>query len=302
MKTKLLVLSVLLAPGLVLAGTPINETRPVDARARIDVSNIKGAVNISAWDKNEVGITGTLGDGAKRLAIDGGGSALTIRVEGPDRNKGGWLDWGSDSSMQETILNLKVPRAASLEVGVVSAEIAIADTAGGEMQVDSVSGRMRLSGVQSPRLRLESVSGDVEFDGKADDATIETVSGDVVARGIGGRTRVETVSGNLRVTASTALKSTEASSVSGDIEISGALDKGGRIEIETMSGDVRVNLPASVSARIEAESFSGTLRSDFGSVSKPEHGPGSSLNARAGDGDGEISIDSFSGDVTIRRE
>lgn len=302
MKTTLLVLSVLLAPGLVLAGTPINETRQVDARARIDVSNIKGAVNISAWDRNEVGITGTLGDGAKRLAIDGGGSALTIRVEGPDRNKGGWLDWGSDSSMQETILNLKVPRAASLEVGVVSAEIAIADTAGGEMQVDSVSGRMRLSGVQSPRLRLESVSGDVEFDGKADDATIETVSGDVVARGIGGRTRVETVSGNLRVTASTALKNTEASSVSGDIEISGALDKGGRIEIETMSGDVRVNLPASVSAKIEAESFSGTLRSDFGSVSKPEHGPGSSLNARAGDGDGDISIDSFSGDVTIRRE
>lgn len=301
MKTKLLILSVLLAPGLVLAGTPINETRQVDARARIDVSNVKGAVNISAWDKNEVGITGTLGEGAKRLAIDGGGSALTIRVEGPDR-KGGWLDWGSDSSMQETVLNLKVPRAASLEVGVVSAEIAIADTAGGELQVDSVSGRMRLSGVQSPRLRLESVSGDIEFDGKADDAAIETVSGDVIARGIGGRTRVETVSGNLRVTASAPLKNTEASSVSGDIEISGALDKGGRIEVETMSGDVRVNLPASVSAKIEAESFSGTLRSDFGSVSKPEHGPGSSLDARAGDGDGEISVDSFSGDVTIRRE
>lgn len=301
MKTKLLILSVLCAPGLVLAGTPINETREVDARVRIDVSNVKGAVNVSAWDRNEVGITGTLGDGAKRLAIEGGVSALTIRVEGPDRSKG-WLSWGSDSSMQETILNLKVPRAASLEIGVVSAEVAVADTVGGELQVDSVSGRIRLSSVQSPRLRLESVSGDVEFDGKADDASMETVSGDVVARGVGSRTRLETVSGTLRVSASAPLKQTEASSVSGDIEISGALDKGGRIEVETMSGDVRLNLPGSLSAKVRAESFSGTLRSDFGTVEKPEHGPGSSLDARAGAGDGEIVVDSFSGDVTIRRE
>lgn len=301
MKTKLLFLSVLLAPGLVLAGTPINETRSVDARARIDVSNVKGAVNVSAWDKNEVGITGTLGEGAKRLAIDGGGGALSIRVEGPDRSKG-FLGWGSDASMQESVLNIKVPRAASLEVGVVSAEVAVADLAGGELQIDSVSGRIRVSAVQTPRLRLESVSGDVEFDGKADEASMETVSGDVVARGVGGRTRLETVSGNLRVAAAAPLRQTEASSVSGDIEISGALDKGGRVEVETMSGDVRLNLPASLSAKVRAESFSGTLRSDFGTVEKPEFGPGSSLNARAGDGDGEVSVDSFSGDVTIRRE
>ncbi|GMV30844.1 MAG: hypothetical protein AMXMBFR59_29690 [Rhodanobacteraceae bacterium] len=301
MKMKLLALSVLLAPGLVLAGTPINETREVDARARIDVSNVKGAVNVSAWDKNEVGITGTLGDGAKRLAIEGGGDSLTIRVEGPGNSRG-WLSWGSDSSMQESVLNLKVPRGASLDVGVVSAEVAVAGTVGGELEVDSVSGRIRLSAVESPRLRLESVSGDVEFDGKADDASIETVSGDVVARGLGSRTRLETVSGGLRVVASAPLRQTEASSVSGDIDISGALDRNGRIEIETMSGDVRLNLPASVSAKIRAESFSGTLRTDFGTVSKPDHGPGSNLDVSVGGGDGEISVDSFSGDVTIRRE
>ncbi len=300
MKIKLLALSVLFAPGLALAGTPINETRDVDANARIDISNVKGAVNVSAWDKNQVVITGSLGEGVKRLAIDGGGSLLSVRVEGPDKSKG-WL-WGSDSAMQETVLNLKVPRAAALELGVVSAEVAIADTVGGEVQVDSVSGRIRLSAVQSPHLRLESVSGDIEFDGKADKVSIETVSGDVVARGVGSATRMETVSGNLRVVASAPLRQTEASSVSGDIEISGALERGGRIEIETMSGDVRLSLPASVSTKIRAESFSGTLRSDFGTVRKPEHGPGSSLEATAGGGDGDVSVDSFSGDVTIRRE
>lgn len=300
MNTQLLFLGLLLAPGLALAGTPINETRSVDAGARIDISNVKGAVTVSAWDKNEVGITGSLGEGAKRLAVEGGGSSLSVRVEGPDRK--GMLSWGSDSSMQETILNLKVPRGASLEVGVVSAEVAVSELSGGQLQVDSVSGRIRVSAVTSPRLRLESVSGDVEFDGKAEDSSIETVSGDVTARGVSGRTRLETVSGKLKIVAAAPLKQTEASSVSGDIEITGGLDKGGRIEIETMSGDVRLGLPGSLSATIEAESFSGTLRSDFGTVQKPEHGPGSSLRVKVGDGDGEISLDSFSGDVTIRKE
>lgn len=300
MNTQLLFLGLLLAPGLALAGTPINETRSVDAGARIEISNVKGAVTVSAWDKNEVGITGSLGEGAKRLAVEGGGGSLSVRVEGPDRK--GMLSWGSDSSMQETILNLKVPRGASLEVGVVSAEVAVSELSGGQLQVDSVSGRIRVSAVTSPRLRLESVSGDVEFDGKAEDSSIETVSGDVTARGVSGRTRLETVSGKLQIVAAAPLKQTEASSVSGDIEITGGLDKGGRIEIETMSGDVRLGLPGSLSATIEAESFSGTLRSDFGTVQKPEHGPGSSLRVKVGDGDGEISLDSFSGDVTIRKE
>lgn len=298
MNMKPLVLSVLLAPGLALAGTPINETREVDATARIDVSNVKGAVNVSAWDKNEVAISGTLGDGAKRLAIDGGRGSLSIRVEGPDKSRG----WGSDTSMQETILDLKVPRAAALEIGVVSAEVAVNDTSGGNVQVDSVSGRIRLASVQSPRLRLESVSGDIDFQGRSDDASIETVSGDMIVRGVGGRTRAETVSGSMRINAASPFKQFDASSVSGDMEITGALASGGRVEIETMSGDVRLNLPAAVSAKITAESFSGTLRSDFGTVRKPDRGPGTSLDASAGSGDGEISVDSFSGDVTIRKE
>lgn len=301
MKTKLLVLGVLLAPGFALAGTPIDETRSVDARARIEVHNVKGAVNIVAWDKSEVAISGTLGDGARRLAVDGGGGSLSIRVEGQDKSKG-WFNWGSDSSMQETILNIKVPRAATLDVGVVSAAVAVSELSGGEVQVDSVSGRVRVSAVTTPRLRLESVSGDVEFDGKSDNTSIESVSGDIVARGVGSRNRYETVSGSIRIGAVAPIKQAEASTVSGDIEITGALDSGGRIELESMSGDVRLNFPANLSARIEAESFSGDLRSDFGEVEKPEHGPGSSLKAKAGDGDGEISIDSFSGNVTIRRQ
>lgn len=300
MKAKFLPLIAFLAPGCVLAGTPINETRDVSADVRVDVSNVKGAVNVTAWDQGQVAISGTLGSGARRLAIDGEGGHLSVKVEGPDKGKG-LLNWGSDSSMEESVINLKVPRRASIEINVVSAEVAVSGLAGGEVQVDSVSGRVRI-GADAKRVRIDSVSGDVEFDGKAADSSIETVSGDVSARGVGGRTRFETVSGTVRVKADTPLRDASAGTVSGDIEINGDLDKGGRIHVETMSGDVRLGVPSGISARVQAESFSGTLRSDFGTVEKREHGPGSSLNVNVGDGSGNIDVNSFSGDVTIRRE
>ena len=56
------------------------------------------------------------------------------------------------------------------------------------------------------------------------------------------------------------------------------------------------------SARLRASSFSGSIRSDFGSVKEPEHGPGSSLDATSGSGDGQVKIQTFSGDIEIRRQ
>ena len=52
----------------------------------------------------------------------------------------------------------------------------------------------------------------------------------------------------------------------------------------------------------KAETFSGRIRSDFGTVEEPEHGPGRSLDATIGDGNTRVNIETFSGDITIRRD
>ena len=69
-----------------------------------------------------------------------------------------------------------------------------------------------------------------------------------------------------------------------------------------MSGDVQLQLPAATSGDLHASSFSGDLRSDFGSPTRPEHGPGSSLDVHLGDGGGKISVETFSGDLRIRKQ
>ena len=283
--------------GTAAAGTPISETRSVNADARIDVSNIKGDITVSGWDKNEVSITGTLGDGAKKLAIDGSGSSLTIKVEPPDRQ--GWFSWGSESRMGNTSLDLKVPRNAEMKIEVVSADVALSGVAGRSLNVNGVSGKLRLDS-DAKEVDVDSVSGNIELTGKAERGHLETVSGNVRARGLGGQIKFETVSGDIDAENGD-YREINAGTVSGDINLRGKPTKDARIDVETMSGDVHLYLPADIAALIHATTFSGSIRSDFGKVKEEEHGPGSSLDAQLGN-DGRVNLQTFSGDIEVRHQ
>jgi DUF4097 and DUF4098 domain-containing protein YvlB len=283
--------------GAALASTPINETRSVNADARIDVSNIKGDVTISGWDKNEVSITGTLGEGVRKLDIEGGGSSLSIKVEPPDKQ--GWFNWGSESRMGNTSLDLKVPRNAEMKIEVVSADVALSGVAGRSLSVNGVSGKLRLDS-DAKEVDVDSVSGNIELTGKAERGHLETVSGNVRARGLGGQIKFETVSGDIDAENGD-YREINAGTVSGDINLRGKPTKDARIEVETMSGDVHLYLPSDIAARIHATTFSGSIRSDFGKVKEEEHGPGSSLDAQLGN-DGRVDLQTFSGDIEVRRQ
>ena len=298
LSAQLFLIFLITSSGIALADTPINESRDVEATARVDISNVRGAVTVSAWDQARVEVTGTLGEGSKGLEITGNGSRLSIEVKGPD--DGGWFNWGSSSRMQDTILSIRVPTNAELHIDTVSAEITVTGTAGQLLAADSVSGKVRVDST-AREVEIGTVSGSVDLSGRGDSVHVETVSGDIEMRANHSRLKFETVSGN--ITAATGDYSEfTGSSVSGDISIRGNPTGNARISADTMSGDVRLDMPGELSARIDADTFSGRIRSDFGSVKEPEHGPGRSLEATVGDGSARMTIETFSGDITIRRE
>ena len=69
MKTaRILPLLLSLSIGQALADTPLNLSHDATPNARISVSNVKGSVTVTAWDRNQVQVTGRLGEGAKPLA------------------------------------------------------------------------------------------------------------------------------------------------------------------------------------------------------------------------------------------
>lgn len=284
--------------GTALADTPIRLHHDASPTARINISNVAGTVTVIGWDRNEVQVGGSLGEGSKPLVIGGSNERLTIKVEA--QGGSGWFNWRNDRKMAPTTLELHVPRAASLDVSVISAPLVIDGLAGGNIDVQSVSGKSRIN-AQTPMLKVDSVSGGVELAGHADQADLQTVSGDILAPTLGGEVKLQTVSGRIQASGGP-WRRLSLSTVSGDVLLAGRLAIDGDIDIDSMSGDVQLQLPADTSSTLRGSSFSGDLRSDFGTAQKKRHGPGSSLDVRLGDGRGRINIETFSGDLRIRKQ
>lgn len=289
---------VLAAPP-VLADTPIDQTRALAGDGTLSVSNVKGAVIIHTWDKSEVHITGTLGSNTPKLDISGDQSHLTIKVKN-NGSGGGLFNWGRDSRMGPTRLELNVPRGINLDVTVVSARIKADGLKGGTLDLDTVSGNVEVQ-ADSPAVKLNSVSGDIVLDGHAEDLDANTVSGDLRVRQVGSRASIQTVSGDIHLEGGT-LQKASLDSVSGDIEVRAGLATDTTARLHSMSGDIRLGLRGKVQATFSAKTMSGDIRSVFGKVDSSTYGPGSSLHYATDDARGDVTLESLSGDIDIRKK
>ena len=284
-------------PAAAHAVTPVSEVRPLNAQGQVSIDNTKGAVVVRVSDQSEVRINGTLGKGVERLAIEGDRNHLSIRVINPQTR--GWFGNWSGAKTGDTRLEITVPERASVEVEGVSAVTDIKGMAGRRLSVSTVSGDVQVDA--SPgEAHVDSVSGDLHLRLDTNKTRAETVSGNLDLQGrVNGEVSVGTVSGRIVLRADKP-SDVDVSAVSGDAELRTGLAPGGQLKAESTSGDLKLMLPAASSARVEASSFSGTIQSDSGSVQSPEHGPGSSLKTRIGRGDATVTLESFSGDVSVK--
>lgn len=90
--------------------------------------------------------------------------------------------------------------------------------------------------------------------------------------------------------------------VSGDLDLRLALNDDGRLNMNNMSGDMILRLPAGQQADFTAQTFSGDIRSDFGKAASVSRGPGSLLQHREGNNGAAVRLESFSGDIHLRRQ
>lgn len=272
-----------------LAGQELDQRYPLAADGLLTVVNIAGDIEITTWDREEVHLTGELGE---RSELDVRESANSLRIEVKPENRG-----RHHGNLEETDLLLRVPVAARLSVSGVSSDVTVSGSRAASLSVETVSGDVEVR-ADVERLELSSVSGDVEFSGTASRTTLESVSGDIEVEGLAGDLETSLVSGDLELRGGRFNRG-KFESVSGTLEIELELEPGGRLSVESMSGDVVLRLPAGQSAEFEAQSFSGDIRSRFGSSKRQSRGPGSQLRHVAGDGGASIRVESFSGDIEI---
>lgn len=274
-----------------LAATPIDQTRPLDPRGRVEIDNLKGRVEVRAWDRPEVKITGSLGAGVEKFSVEGDRDALRIEVKYPNRA----------NNTESTVLIVQVPLQAELEVSTVSANIDVHGVAPRELSLESVSGDIVAVGAPR-RAAVESVSGDLVLTLNSGEVNASAVSGDLTLNGrLGGEVAVETVSGNMRMdNRGERLRKLSASTVSGDMALKIALAADGEVGMESVSGDLTLTMPRDLSAEVSGESFSGDLDAPNVKIEREDFGPGSSFHARYGTGKGEVRMETFSGDASLR--
>jgi DUF4097 and DUF4098 domain-containing protein YvlB len=288
-KTTLVIVVALALAGVAQADRTVDETRPLAADGRVEVSNISGNIEIIGWSGDGVSITGTLEDGVEELAISSGGSRLSIEVELERRTR----------SNGSAYLTIKVPTTASLEIETVSANISVEGVMG-ELELESVSGKVEVSG-ETRSLEAASVSGDVIATSTAGSSELESVSGDIIVRHATGRLETNVVSGNIEIDGGT-LDSFDGETVSGSIFCAASPTDRGRFTLETMSGTVEMVVSSEINADFYIETYSGSIKNDLGPAPKrtDKYAPGKELRFTAGSGGARISIESFSGSVKLR--
>jgi len=268
----------------------IDRTVPADPQGEVSISNVSGEIVVRGWDRNEVKVTGDLGDDVERVDVETIGGRTIIKVVVPHG--------GSNDS--EATLEVQVPRMSSVEVSAVSADVSSrsvqgtqriktvsgeisADVAGDNSEVRSVSGDISVHGAGKPvALRLSSVSGSIELNNAAGKLDVVTVSGDA-------RLQLGEVS------------EVRGRTTSGTFELRGQLAVDGRVDVEAVSGDLRLRLPSAGSYSTEIESFSGDitgcLATSVERVSK--YGPGTQLMIRTVESGARVRAKTLSGDIEI---
>jgi DUF4097 and DUF4098 domain-containing protein YvlB len=269
--------------GLALA-QQTDTTVAVESGTRLRVDAYGGAVQIRAGTDNRVRVRAEH-QSRDRVELVRQGGTLTVKSESRR---------GMPMSVDFTIT---VPKWMPVAVSGVYIDADIAGTEGdvavetvqgevsltggnGFISLQSVEGTVTLRGARG-RIRATSVNEGIEAYDAVGDLEIETVNGDVTLRGIDGT-------------------NVEATTVNGDISYDGTLKDTGRYAFASHNGDITVSVPERANLTVGISTYQGEFDSSF-PVTLEGVSPKRRFSFRLGSGSGRLEIESFQGDIRLRR-
>jgi len=215
--------------------------------------------------------------------------------------------------------NIQILRAGPTEAKTTSGDVSVADTEGavtartnsGKITARNIGGDLFVKTI-SGGVSAENVKGLVNASSTSQEITVKNASGDAKAISISGDVRLECVKGRAEsntVSGSISLEGiggdVEATTTSGDVRFNGILRPTGHYRLKSFSGEARMNLAGSVPGFTAALStYSGDIETDFTlTVESPERqgAVNRRLVGRYGDGKTQVSLESFSGEIQLKK-
>jgi len=257
----------------------INQTYQLPAGARVEVSSIRGPVEITTGDSAtaEVRIIRSARTRADleyhKIEVEQSGNSLVVRgIQEPEQRR-------HQNIQVDHHVILKLPRRIDLAVSSVSGWIKVGDV-NGQTNVSSISGSAQLGDVGG-KLQVTSISGSLKIGNVGADARVTSISGSVDLGHVTGSLEVTSVSGGLNATLV-------------------SLSPEG-IHIKSISGSVEIGFKSDVNADFSAEHVSGQVSLDVPNVTRDSEEKSSSVRARIGAGGTPITMSSVSGNIRLMR-
>ena len=263
-----------------------------DPRGTVEVSNVSGRVEVTAWDRQLVSVHADLSSDSSNLEVQSDHGRTTIAVRPRGMSFGPWGGGGNAN------LKIQIPKSSELNVTAVSADVSTSGVLGNQ-HLNTVSGSIKADIGQS--VAAKTVSGDISLhgNGKTTEIHVSSISGAIRIEHGGGDVEGNTVSGDFNIQLDQG-HSVRARTTSGRIAVQGTLAKGGDVDAQTVSGDVKLHA-ASEGYNYELSTFSGNIHNCFNQ--EPEktsrYGPGERLNGTRGDGSVHVRIKTMSGYIDV---
>jgi len=231
---------------------------PLKAKGRLIVESFNGSVEISAWDKDTVDISGTkyarTQQWADELKIETSNTpeSVSVRAIRPSQ-------WRNNQGARFVI---KVPSGAMLDR---------ITTSNGSIRTIDCTGPAHLRTSNGP-IRVETLRGSLDAQTSNGGIDLIDIEGDVMARSSNGHIHAEglrggfdarTSNGGINARIERTDHSVRAESSNGSVELTLPADLTSDVRASTSNSGITVKLPASANARVLARTSNSSVSTDF---------------------------------------
>lgn len=271
---------------------------PVERGMRLDVRNLSGNIQVDTWNRDAVRIQ-TI-DGESAFTAERSGSVLRVRpARGRWRReptaRGERFEW-DENDRGYARFSITVPAYLGLSLRGIETSIT-ARGIGGDIAAETVEGNIEVVGGNGI-ISLHSQEGVVRLEGARGQVRIQAGDGDVTVRRFVGELTVQAIESEVLLQGVEA-RLVEVRTVEGDITFEGVILDDGRYQLTSHEGDVTLEVPPGTNATVSVTSYEGSFETSFPVTMRESRRR--SFQFVLGSGRSEVTLDTFSGDIFLRR-
>lgn len=248
-----LALLVLGIPAGIAAQTPIARGWAVAPDVALRIWLPSGQLELEAWDRDSLDVTGTAARGASFFGGAGaGGRGAKFGVEAKRRD---------DPALPGGTLRVRVPRGARVAVKLTEGRVTAIGTAG-SLEVLTVTGDVAIRQA-SGSVTVETIDAVVRISASVGAIRVRNGGGAVTLTDVQGSLTLTTVGGNIAVEG-TGLGDGRLETIGGTITVNGTLAPRARLDLQTHDGAITLALDRGAVPRLDLATRGGLVRNGLG--------------------------------------